>query len=345
MNHYLFTLAIAVQDRPARWGSVSGNYVLLARTLEKLGHRVTFALHPAIRQRKTFSRFNCVAVASHAELSALLGKGSFSHAFIWGGRLPEDRITRTCLEQHDIKVVFSELGWFPQAGTLYFDAEGTNAEVSFNCRQYPALQPAARRAFSRQRRNFYRRKVGLGWFTSPPAFAIQPADLSKPILVPLQDEGDTNITQASPFKRMADFVDYLAQSYPDCRFVVRPHPSAPVENLPQHANVSYQNSTVDVYRNMQEYGLVMGINSTLLLEAAMMNMPVVAFGQGIGTGTGVFHQVLALNPPASLTALELRSVLAEGYLAFLIGQRQIFKKDLASTRYVRNSYLRTLLDL
>lgn len=303
MNSYIFTLAVAVQDRPERWGSVSGSYVLLAQALEKLGHRVTFALHPAIRQRSSLSRFNCVSVASHAELSALLGENSFSHAFIWGGRLPEDRVTRACLEQYGIKVTFSELGWFPQAGTLYFDGEGTNAEVSFNRRQYPVLQPSVRRAFNRQRRSFYRRKVGLGWFDSPPAFAIKEADLSKPILVPLQDEGDTNITQASPFKRMADFVDYLAQSYPNYRFVVRPHPSAPLGNLPEYANVTYQDSAVDVYRTMHEYGLVMGINSTLLLEAAMMNMPVVAFGEGVGTSTGVFHDVLSLSGLLDLKSL------------------------------------------
>lgn len=345
MNHYLFFLAVAVQDRPERWGSVASNYLKLAKSLEKLGHRVTFAIHPLVRRRKAFTCFRCITVADHIELGSLLTEDSFSHAFIWGGRLPEDRVTRKCLEQRGIKVVFSELGWFPQAGTVYFDQAGTNAEVSFNRQHYPELQTSARKAFNKARRAFYRRKAGLGWFAAPPAFTIQPADLSKPILVPLQDEGDTNITLASPFKRMADFVDCLALAYPQYHFVVRPHPSAPAANLPQHSNVSYQDSAVNVYRTMHEYGLVIGINSTLLLEAAMMNMPVVAFGQGIGTGTGVFHELSAQALPVSLDSLVYDSSLAEGYLAFLIGQRQIFKRDLASARYVRVSYLHTLLDL
>lgn len=345
MNHYLFTLAVSVQDRPERWGSVSGNYLRLAQALERMGHRVTFALHPSIRRRKSFARFHCVAVADHCEFASLLAEDCFTHAFIWGGRLPEDRATRSCLEQHGVKVVFSELGWFPQAGTVYFDQAGTNAEVSFNGQHYPMLQSAARKAFNKQRRAFYRRKAGLGWFASPPAFAIRPADLSKPILVPLQDESDTNITLASPFKRMAEFVDCLALTYPRYRFVVRPHPSAPVANLPKHANVSYQDSTVDVYRTMHGYGLVMGINSTLLLEAAMMNMPVVAFGRGIGTGTGVFHELSVQALPDGLESICPETVLAEGYLAFLIGQRQLFKRELSSVSYVRGSYLRTFLDI
>lgn len=262
-----------------------------------------------------------------------------------GGRLTEDRESRRLLESVGAKVIVSELGWFPQAGTVYFDAQGTNAEVSFNKRLYAECTPVARKAFNRQRKAFYQRKAGLSWWASPPAFGVRPPDLSKPILVPLQDETDTNITLASPFRRMADFVDCLARQYPRCQFVVRPHPSAPVANLPKHDNVAYQHRDVDVYRSMNDYGLVMGINSTLLLESAMMNMPVVAFGEGIGTDTGVFYQADPEALPADLSMLRIDSRRAEAYLAFLIGQRQLFKRDLRSVLHLRRSYLADLLSL
>ncbi len=345
MNSYLFTLAVGVLDRPERWGSVSGYYLNLAHSLRRLGHHVAFAINPQIRVRSTFAGYQCHTVADHKALEGLLAGEGFSHAFIWGGRLDADRETRACFESHGVRVVFSELGWFPQAGTVYFDLHGTNAEVSFNQRAYAECLPAARKEFIKQRREFYRRKAGLGFFASPPQFAIKTPDLRKPILVPLQDETDTNITLASPFKRMADFVDCLALNYPAYRFVVRPHPSAPTANLPRHANVIYQESIVDVYRAMADFGLVVGINSTLLLESAMMNMPVVAFGQGIGTGTGVFHELAADDLPGSFEQIRVDSARAEAYLAFLIGQRQLFKQDLRSPRCVRNSYLGDLLGL
>lgn len=345
MNSYLFTLALGVADRPERWGSVSGYYLNLAHCLKRLGHRVAFAINPRIRIRKEFARHEVHAVEGHAALAELLSAQRFTHGFIWGGRLDADRETRACLAAHGVRVAFSELGWFPQAGTVYFDPGGTNAEVSFNGHPYAECQREARQAFGKRRREFYRRKAGLGFFASPPAFAIQAPDLAKPVLVPLQDESDTNITLASPFARMSDFVDCLAQHYPHYHFVVRPHPSAPAANLPRHANVSYQESSVDVYRSMSEYGLVVGINSTLLLESAMMNMPVVAFGKGIGSGTGVFHEVTPDELPEELEQLRIDSLRAEAYLAFLISQRQLFKSDLRSPRYVRDSYLGKLLEL
>lgn len=345
MNSYLFTLALGVQDRPERWGSISGYYLCLAHSLRRLGHRVVFAINPKIRCRKGFATYECRQVANHAALNELLSAEGFTHAFIWGGRLQADRETRTCIEAFGVRVLFSELGWFPQAGTVYFDTQGTNAEASFNGRQYAECLASTRKEFNKQRSNFYRKKVGLGFFGSPPAFGIKVPDLGKPILVPLQDESDTNVTLASPFSRMADFVDCLAQTYPHYRFVVRPHPSAPASNLPRHANVTYQESSVDVYRTMADFGLVVGINSTLLLESAMMNMPVVAFGKGVGTGTGVFHDVDVNTLPRGFEQIIIDSRKAEAYLAFLLCQRQLFKHDLRSRRRLRNSYLGGILGL
>ena len=248
MNKYLFTLAIGVDDRPKRWGSISGNYVNLAHSLVRLGHQVVFALHPEVRIRKSFLAFEHWVINDHSVLDKLLAEGGFTHGFIWGGRLEADRETRRLFEARGVVPVFSELGWFPQAGTVYFDGAGTNAEVSFSGRRYPPCEARERRLFRRQRRDFYRRKAGLGWFASPPDFAIAAPDPRKPILVLLQDESDTNITLASPFRRMADFVDCLALQYPSCQFVVRPHPSARWPGCRRQRQLPV--SSVDVYGHM-----------------------------------------------------------------------------------------------
>lgn len=85
MNCYLFTLAVAVQERPERWGSVSGYYLNLAHSLQRMGHEVIFALNPQIRLRKEFFRFEHHAVPDHAALQDLLQGRRITHAFIWGG--------------------------------------------------------------------------------------------------------------------------------------------------------------------------------------------------------------------------------------------------------------------
>lgn len=85
MNSYLFTLALGVQDRPERWGSVSGYYLCLAHSLRRLGHRVVFAINPKVRCRKGFAVYECHQVANHAALNELLSAEDFTHAFIWGG--------------------------------------------------------------------------------------------------------------------------------------------------------------------------------------------------------------------------------------------------------------------
>ena len=49
--------------------------------------------------------------------------------------------------------------------------------------------------------------------------------------------------------------------------------------------------------------------------------------------------------PEEFEQLRIDSLRAEAYLAFLISQRQLFKSDLRSPRYVRDSYLGKLLEL
>ncbi len=161
----------------------------------------------------------------------------------------------------------------------------------------------------------------------------------------MQDESDTNITVASPFKKMSDFIKLLAEKYPSYNFVVRPHPSGKPDDLPQLNNVKYQDIKVDIYKDLHKYGLVMGINSTLLLESVLLGIPVCAFGVGIGTGTGVFYELDKNNLPEDFSEISINSDLAKSYLSFLISDRQIHKKNLLSIKFLKRSYLGELLSL
>jgi|GEM_PF-2654478 len=170
---------------------------------------------------------------------------------------------------------------------------------------------------------------------------LQP-DLSKPIFVPLQDEGDTNITKFSPFKKMDDFVGYLSKNYPKQQFIVRPHPLFKDVYIGKYNNVEIDPPSNNYLETLNQCGLVMGINSTTLLESALYNKPVIAFGQSIGTGTGVFYDADKSAPP-KLKKVKINNKHACAFLYFLLAKVQMKQNKLGDYNYIMKSRLFDLL--
>ena len=119
-------------------------------------------------------------------------------------------------------------------------------------------------------------------------FEITKPDPSKPVFVPLQDERDLNIVQDSPFRTMNEFVGFLVEKYPASRFIVRPHPKYPNPELGRYPNIELDNPKRPMFESLAVCGMVAGINSTTLLESALLGYTVVSFGESLATGTGLF---------------------------------------------------------
>ncbi|NVK39651.1 MAG: hypothetical protein HWE39_00280 [Oceanospirillaceae bacterium] len=341
----LFTVAAYVTDRPGRWKHVAKAYLMLAKGLAKLGYDSCFYVHPeAVHGRMKQGRY---ILTSDEELPLLLKREKPDFCFIWGGRTEADRKTAQQVKEYSsrCRIIYSEAGWFPQRDRIYFDLEGTNADASFSKRLTGEdnIQDRERANFIRMRNRIVRRDLGLNPFARVSPFRIEPPDIRKKILVPLQDEQDTNIICSSPFKTMRAFVEYLSATYPQYRFVVRQHPRAPVSNLPALDNVEYQDKSVDLFRQFDDIGLVIGINSTVLLQAAMHNKTVIALGEGIASAGGCVYPMDVDNPLPEFDCPLVDTDAAERRLAFLLVERQMNRRKLASKRYLQQSYLYELM--
>nr|WP_067286505.1 hypothetical protein [Marinobacterium profundum] len=342
----LFTVAAHVTDRPERWKHVAKAYQVLAGSLKKLGHESCFYVHPkSVHGRLKRKDY---VLTNELGLPELLIREKPDVCFIWGGRTDADRKTADLIKEYssNCKVLYSEAGWFPQRDRIYFDNEGTNAEASFSKKLIVGeiITERDRQNFLRMRNRIVRRDLGLHFFSQVSEFKIEPPDTIKKILVPLQDENDSNIRYSSPFKTMRSFVEYLSNSYPQYQFVVRQHPRAPVDNLPVLANVEYQDKSVDLFKQFDEIGLVIGINSTVLLQAAMHNKTVIALGEGIASTGGCVYSMDVNKPLPDFDAPLVDTAEAEKRLAFLLVKRQMNRRKLANKRYVKQSYLYSLIN-
>ena len=173
-------------------------------------------------------------------------------------------------------MVYSEQGWFPQSATLYFDLSGCNGKCGTKNRSYSDLSPEEEHRFL-GRRKAYLEQIGQNDRFTTKRFEIAPPNINKPVFVPLQDERDLNIVQDSPFRTMDEFVSFLVENYPKNRFIVRPHPKYPSPKLSQHPNIEIDNPKRPMFESLAACGMVAGINSTTLLESALLGYTVVSF--------------------------------------------------------------------
>jgi hypothetical protein len=95
------------------------------------------------------------------------------------------------------------------------------------------------------------------------------------ILIPLQIENDTQILYFSPYQNMEEFVADVEAMYPNVRIIARPHPRAPGKRTFARAEVDGNGSFLEA---AAKAGVVVGLSSTCLWEAAILGVNVVALG-------------------------------------------------------------------
>lgn len=340
MKKIMFTVGLSQDISPKGWRHVSKAYLDLSISLRKLGHECILVVNKnAIdRHLKKVDYF----YIEDKNIKDLIKKFTPDICFIWGGRRPGDIKTKNMVLDlvPNCKFIYSEAGWFPQKGTIYFDSLGTNANASFSQKSYvEKATPNELEKFLSLRKRIIRKDLGLPIWKSISKFKITRANLQKKILVPLQDEKDSNITNSSPFKTMRELVTFLATTYPNQNFIVRSHPRAKSENLPLFKNVEYQESNIPLFKQFSEIGMVIGINSTVLLQSAMHNKTVVALGDGLGTPGQCVYKMDVNNPIAKLDDIVINSEAALNRLAVLLVKKQLQRNKLSQPRYIKKSYL------
>lgn len=191
--------------------------------------------------------------------------------------------------------LFAEMGWFPQRDNIYFDRFGTGGRSSLS------------RTDLGQRNDLDDEQVSLEFDKLTQKYSVErrPANLSsKYILIPLQLEKDTSILWDSPyFKTIESLVDFVATVYPDQELLVKTHPLAPCPFKSTYPNVRVVGNEIAISTLLAHANRVIGINSTVLLEALLFLKPVAALGTGVGSSSGVFFdkEVCLTNPRAFLS--------------------------------------------
>lgn len=334
----LFILGVGQESRPERWRAKHHVYSHMAKGLA--GFEIDHHLYanPASIKAEYLQKGH-YSLSDNQSLDDVLSEQNPTHAFIWGGRTPADRHIRDRLIHSDIQCLYSEAGWFPQSGHCYFSEHGTNAEcrlIEEGLRQH--IFEAA--AFHRIRKEIVRNLLGF-WrsIQVPTMTGIATMDSRKPILLPLQDESDTNIQLSSPIKSMNEFIRLLAEQYPDVRFIARPHPRSPIKVDLSLPNVVVQDSKVNPYAQFMDYGGVIGINSTTLLQFSLLGLPVCGIGQGIASGTGAYYELDVKHLPATLSDIHCDLDQSRVVYDFLARKKQLESNRLSQKRYLAATYI------
>ena len=337
----LFILGLYQSRKPQRWRPKHKVFSNLSQSLAALGIDSYFLCNPRSVKSRFIGDTTCYFYEGEKDLASLVREKYITHVVIWGGRTEADQRIRDEVGDK-VKIVYGEYGWFPQSQHCYFSPNGTNADANF-LSEGLSEHILDRKSFLAARSKLLLSM--LGWralISRPDFFEERQFDTQKQIFVPLQDEMDTNIMLSSPVKTMSAFVEGLASNYPDYRFLVRPHPRASYESLPTKPNIEYQAIEVNPFRNYSQYGGVFGINSTMLLQFALLGLPVAGIGKGVASGTEVYADLDWSNLPSDLGIISSNPLNAAKVLDFMLRVKQIRVKDLKKSRYVERSYIYNL---
>lgn len=339
----LFTLGLHQTDKPERWASKHKVYCYLSRSLNKLGIDSLFLCNKLSVKPKFIDDDTKYYYQDDTPISELVNKHGITHVFIWGGRTLADDKLRLEVGGR-AKIIYSEAGWFPQSNTCYFSPFGTNASSSF-MDEGLSEHLLCRSAFRKDRQKIIRSTLGF-WasLNALDFYSARTFDTSKPIFLPLQDENDTNIILSSPVKSMTEFITTFATKYADVKFVVRPHPRASYNTLPAFDNIEYQSIQDNPYTRYKEYGGVIGINSTMLLQYSLLGLPVAGVGFGVGTGNNAYLDLDYSNLPESINGMSFDSELAARFYDYLIRIKQTEVQSLLDHRFVEKSYIYSLIN-
>ena len=336
MKKILLPIAPNMED-PTKYKGVGRYYFYLYQSLSKLGHNVKIhcesqSIHKYLRKISYITNETISFESYSAEFRPDI-------IFIWGGRNKEDVENINWINKNlpDTKLIFCENGWFPQKDYLYFDTMGTNAASSLNIEDNDNFTFNIK-DFNKVRKGIIRKDLGLSIFHSIPDFHIQKPGKKLKILVPLQDEKDSNIQISSPFKKMRQFIEFLSNNYPQYHFNVRPHPTILKYDLPDLNNVSYQSRSVALFDAIYDSNLIIGINSTLLLQAALHNRSVISIGDGLASYGGVTYKLDVNNPPDNFEDINVSTSQAKHRL-YAIMKRQLKKTKISNPSYIKKSYL------
>lgn len=188
------------------------------------------------------------------------------HVIIWNGEEACHVPVKQICSQTGVPLSIAEVGYFPQSAFYILDKMGINAnsELMLDTLDWVSEEMLLR----------------ADAFAAEYLGDRQWSRCNRYILCPLQLEGDTNIRLHSPFKKMQQLVEHVEGQFPDKQIWFKTHPRALHQRLKVGTNsrVIRGGSILDIAVDAE---VVVGVNSTSLLETTLMGIPTIALGSGL----------------------------------------------------------------
>lgn len=325
---FVIGAGILPEQRVERWKMVSSLYARLGASFRQLGHQIYYYVHEEAYTPEVPASLTWIC-NDHEHLPLIMETYAPDFVFCWNGSSLGDVATSSICHSYGAKMIYSEQGWFPQSSTLYFDMTGCNGKCGTKNKAYPLLTEMQADTFLKARAE-YIESVGIDSLFNKYIYQPVVVDLSKPIFVPLQDERDLNIVQDSPFKTMDEFVSFLIKIYPNQKFLVRPHPKYPKPSLSLFDNVIIDDCKKPMFESLVKCSMVIGINSTTLLESSLLGYKVISFGEGLATGTGLFLDADVKCPPKIPDDVMINREKMMAVLYHLLCVKQFYRNNLGN---------------
>lgn len=185
----------------------------------------------------------------------------YDQIVIWNGEQKQDKQLAQMAKAAGIPVTYLEVGYFSQQDHCMITPRGSVGGALLS--EVDTLDPITENE-----------EEGLQEFFQQYARGQAPTD-GDSVLVPLQLEQDYSIRNYSTFKTMQQLAGAVERQYPTDKIVYRPHPKARGKQIQTRHSVKLTPSIWQQVLNAKE---VVGINSTLLYEAALAGKKVTALG-------------------------------------------------------------------
>ncbi|MFV8782431.1 hypothetical protein ACNKU7_08430 [Microbulbifer sp. SA54] len=257
---------------------------------------------------------------------------------VWNGlaHFQQDFIQTVRSANPNQSFVFMEAGWYPQKAHYYQDPNGVNGASSISETSPPPLSSDESQEVKKWKAEF-RKKNGDHKIKN-----------KEYIFIPLQLETDTNIALFSPFKTMRELLVWvISNTTKATQIVVRPHPLDDQIDYHQIANLSDRisiDTTSDLHKLLAECKLVIGVNSTVLLEALIYHKPVVALGRGVFSSSPAIYKH-DINYRLDIEKLHFNEERADELISLLLARQAPLPSMQLSTiapRTIRSSLSREL---
>lgn len=183
--------------------------------------------------------------------------------FLWSGnRKHQQKIVKSCMTRK-LPHMYAELGWFPQNDYIYVDQGGPNGLSRLHKDDLSWVDDQDYENLS-----IFREDYKKGLKTTDEGY----------ILVPLQLSWDVAIKKWAPCKTVAETVDLARKTFPNDKLIFRRHPKD--KNEYPELEIDWSEGSRGTKEEMiMAASHVWGMNSTMLMESALMQKPTTCVGK------------------------------------------------------------------